>query len=165
MFILLAKYVGLFTDSDGLEACRILIVPLLETIDDLERWPFNSYKNLLEHAFVRRTIRKFGGSQEVMVGYSDSNKDGGFLTSNWIISKAQTQIHEAGQKHKVPFLFSMVEAARSVEVELQVDVPLLRSPWAQLMVACVSQNKVKWFHINMQTVALLKSKWKSWPQV
>ena len=101
---LLAKYVGLFTDSDGLEACRILIVPLLETIDDLERGPA-ILQELLEHAFVRRTIRKFGGSQEVMVGYSDSNKDGGFLTSNWIISKAQSQIHEAGQKHKVPISF------------------------------------------------------------
>ena len=101
---LLAKYVGLFTDSDGLEACRILVVPLLETIDDLEDGP-SILNELLEHAFVRRTIRKFGGAQEVMVGYSDSNKDGGFLTSNWIISKAQTQIHEAGQKQKVPISF------------------------------------------------------------
>lgn len=101
---LLAKYVGLFTDSDGLEACRILVVPLLETIDDLENGP-EVLDELLEHAFVRRTIRKAGGSQEVMVGYSDSNKDGGFLTSNWIISKAQTQIHAAGEKHKVPISF------------------------------------------------------------
>ncbi|MGH1536947.1 MAG: phosphoenolpyruvate carboxylase [Gammaproteobacteria bacterium] len=101
---LLAKYVGLFTDSDGLEACRILIVPLLETIDDLENGPV-VLEELLEHAFVRRTIRKFGGSQEVMVGYSDSNKDGGFLTSNWIISKAQSEIHAAGEKHKVPISF------------------------------------------------------------
>ena len=94
---LLAKYVGLFTDSDGLEACRILVVPLLETIEDLENGP-DVLGELLEHAFVRRTIKKFGGSQEVMVGYSDSNKDGGFLTSNWIISKAQSRIHEAGEK-------------------------------------------------------------------
>jgi phosphoenolpyruvate carboxylase len=101
---LLAKYVGLFTDSDGLEACRILVVPLLETIDDLENGP-EVLDELLEHAFVRRTIRKAGGSQEVMVGYSDSNKDGGFLTSNWIISKAQTEIHTAGEKHKVPISF------------------------------------------------------------
>jgi phosphoenolpyruvate carboxylase len=101
---LLAKYVGLFTDSDGLEACRIMIVPLLETIDDLENGP-GILEELLEHAFVRRTIKKFGGSQEVMVGYSDSNKDGGFLTSNWIISKAQSEIHAAGEKHKVPISF------------------------------------------------------------
>jgi phosphoenolpyruvate carboxylase len=101
---LLAKYVGLFTDSDGLEACRILIVPLLETIDDLENGPA-VLEDLLEHAFVRRTIRKFGGTQEIMVGYSDSNKDGGFLTSNWIISKAQSQIHAAGARQNVPISF------------------------------------------------------------
>lgn len=94
---LLAKYVGLFTDADGLEACRILIVPLLETIEDLENGP-DILQELLEHAFIRRTIQKFGGSQEVMVGYSDSNKDGGFFTSNWIISKSQSQIHDAGAK-------------------------------------------------------------------
>ncbi len=101
---LLAKYVGLFTDTDGLEACRILVVPLLETIEDLENGP-NVLDELLGHAFVRRTIRKFGGAQEVMVGYSDSNKDGGFLTSNWIISKAQSQIHDAGLKHNIPVSF------------------------------------------------------------
>ncbi|MFK7816438.1 MAG: phosphoenolpyruvate carboxylase [Gammaproteobacteria bacterium] len=101
---LLAKYVGLFTDSDGLEACRILIVPLLETIDDLENGS-SVLEDLLEHAFVRRTIRKFGGTQEIMVGYSDSNKDGGFLTSNWIVSKAQSEIHAAGARHQVPISF------------------------------------------------------------
>ncbi len=101
---LLAKYVGLFTDADGLEACRILVVPLLETIEDLENGP-NVLQELLEHAFIRRTIRLHGGSQEIMVGYSDSNKDGGFLTSNWIISKAQTQIHEAGKKLNTPVSF------------------------------------------------------------
>jgi phosphoenolpyruvate carboxylase len=101
---LLAKYVGLFTDADGLEACRILVVPLLETIEDLENGPA-ILQELVEHAFIRRTIRKHGGSQEVMVGYSDSNKDGGFLTSNWIISRAQTKIHEVGKKHKLPISF------------------------------------------------------------
>ncbi len=101
---LLAKYVGLFTDADGLEACRILVVPLLETIEDLENGP-NILQELLDHAFVRRTIRKHGGCQEIMVGYSDSNKDGGFLTSNWIISKAQSQIHEAGKKLNTPVSF------------------------------------------------------------
>lgn len=103
-FYLLAKYAGMFTDADGLEACRILIVPLLETIEDLENGPTILHE-LFEHAFIRRTIRKFGGSQEVMVGYSDSNKDGGFLTSNWIISKAQSQIHEVGIKNKIPISF------------------------------------------------------------
>ncbi len=101
---LLAKYAGLFTDVDGLEACRILVVPLLETIEALEQGP-SILNELLEYGFIRRTIRRNGESQEVMVGYSDSNKDGGFLTSNWIISKAQTRIKEVGDKHKIPASF------------------------------------------------------------
>lgn len=101
---LLAKYVGLFTDVDGLEACRILVVPLLETIEALEQGP-SILNELLEHGFIRRTIRRNGDSQEVMVGYSDSNKDGGFMTSNWIISQAQTLIKEAGDKHKIEASF------------------------------------------------------------
>lgn len=101
---LLAKYVGLFTDADGLDACRIMVVPLLETIKDLENGPTILHE-LLEYAFIRRTIRKHGGAQEVMVGYSDSNKEGGFFTSNWVISKAQTQLHETGKKHKLPISF------------------------------------------------------------
>ncbi len=101
---LLAKYVGLFTDADGLEACRILVVPLLESFEDLKNGPA-ILNELLAHGFIRRTIRKHGGSQEIMVGYSDSNKDGGFLTSNWVISQAQTLIREAGSKHKIPISF------------------------------------------------------------
>ena len=101
---LLAKYAGLFTDTAGLEACRILIVPLLESFEDLKNGPA-ILNELLEYGFVKRTIRKHGGAQEVMVGYSDSNKDGGFLTSNWMISKAQILIREAGSKHKVPISF------------------------------------------------------------
>ncbi len=101
---LLAKYAGLFTDADGVDACRILVVPLLETIQDLENGPA-ILKELLEHSFVRRTIRRCGGSQEVMVGYSDSNKDGGFLTSNWVISKAQKRIREAGKKQRINISF------------------------------------------------------------
>ena len=101
---LLAKYAGLFTDADGLDACRILVVPLLETIKDLENGPTILHE-LMEYAFIRRTIRKHGGSQEIMLGYSDSNKEGGFFTSNWIISKAQTQLHAAGKKHKLPISF------------------------------------------------------------
>jgi len=101
---LLAKYVGLFTDADGLEACRILVVPLLESFEDLKNGPA-ILNELLAHGFIRRTIRKHGGSQEIMVGYSDSNKDGGFLTSNWVISQAQTMIRETGSKHKIPISF------------------------------------------------------------
>ena len=101
---LLAKYAGLFTDKDHVESCRILVVPLLETIEDLRNGP-DILENLLDVPFVQRTINEFGGYQEMMVGYSDSNKDGGFVCASWEISKAQTKIYQAGQQHGVQISF------------------------------------------------------------
>ncbi|MEM8844139.1 MAG: phosphoenolpyruvate carboxylase [Pseudomonadota bacterium] len=101
---LLAKYAGLFTDNDNIESCRILVVPLLETIEDLQNGPA-ILENLLDIPFIQRTIKEFGGHQEMMVGYSDSNKDGGFVCASWEISKAQTKIYQAGQQHGVQISF------------------------------------------------------------
>ncbi len=101
---LLAKYAGLFTDDNHTDSCRILIVPLLETIDDLRNGP-EILEDLLDIPFIQRTIKEFGGHQEIMVGYSDSNKDGGCVCSTWEVSKAQTKIYQAGQKHGIQISF------------------------------------------------------------
>ncbi|HEX6965462.1 MAG TPA: phosphoenolpyruvate carboxylase [Gemmatimonadaceae bacterium] len=88
---LLAKEAGLFSDELGVESCTLPIVPLFETIDDLRRAP-GVMRTVLEVPLVKRSVRALGGVQEVMLGYSDSNKDGGFLTSNWELYKAQTKL-------------------------------------------------------------------------
>ena len=54
---------------------------------------------------VRRSVRAQGGVQEVMIGYSDSNKDGGFLTSNWELCKAQARLTRVGEELGVPIAF------------------------------------------------------------
>jgi phosphoenolpyruvate carboxylase len=65
------------------------IVPLFETIEDLERAPA-----VMRAAFALPAYRGFvasrGGTQEVMLGYSDSNKDGGYVTSNWALYRAES---------------------------------------------------------------------------
>ncbi|MEM7209183.1 MAG: phosphoenolpyruvate carboxylase [Pseudomonadota bacterium] len=101
---LLAKYAGLFADEAGTESCRIMVVPLFETIDDLQAAP-SIMKTLLATPTVRRTVRDLGGVQEVMIGYSDSNKDGGYLTSNWETNKAQIKLTEAGRTSGIPISF------------------------------------------------------------
>jgi len=88
---LLAKEGGLFHDAAGVESCTIPIVPLFETIDDLRRAPA-IMRELLGVPVVKRSVRALGGVQEVMIGYSDSNKDGGFLTSNWELYQAQKRL-------------------------------------------------------------------------
>jgi phosphoenolpyruvate carboxylase len=101
---LLAKLGGLFADTAGIESCTLPIVPLFETIEDLQRAPA-IMKELLNVPLVRRSVRSQGGTQEVMIGYSDSNKDGGFLTSNWELYKAQIKLTRLGKESGVPIAF------------------------------------------------------------
>ncbi|RAZ88304.1 phosphoenolpyruvate carboxylase [Mesorhizobium hawassense] len=96
---LLAQYCGLSTAPSG-GTIRLRIVPLFETIADLQAAPA-ILNGLLDVSLVRRTVRDFGARQEIMLGYSDSNKDGGFLASNWELAKAQKRLAAIGRKHKV----------------------------------------------------------------
>jgi phosphoenolpyruvate carboxylase len=101
---LLAKTANLFADTAGIESCTLPIVPLFETIEDLQRAPA-IMRELLSVPLVRRSVRAQSGVQEVMIGYSDSNKDGGFLTSNWELSKAQIKLTRLGKELGVPIAF------------------------------------------------------------
>ncbi|HEV2085917.1 MAG TPA: phosphoenolpyruvate carboxylase, partial [Gemmatimonadales bacterium] len=101
---LLAKTAGLYADAAGIESCTLPIVPLFETIEDLQRAPA-IMRELLSVPLVRRSVRAQSGVQEVMIGYSDSNKDGGFLTSNWELSKAQIKLTRLGKELGVPIAF------------------------------------------------------------
>ncbi len=84
----LLKEAGLL-DIDG--SCSISIVPLFETIADLQNGPA-IIKQLLELPEYRRIVAHQGAVQEIMLGYSDSNKDGGFVTSSWELYKAERNL-------------------------------------------------------------------------
>lgn len=100
--LLLAREAGLVIEEpDGL-VCRMPVVPLFETIDDLQRGPA-IVRAFLDHPLVRRSVRhqaREEGSdppvQQVMVGYSDSNKDGGILASLWHVYRAQEALVTVG---------------------------------------------------------------------
>jgi phosphoenolpyruvate carboxylase len=92
---LLAKEGGLFLDAAGTEICAMPIVPLFETIADLRAAPA-IMREALDVPLIRRSTHWQGGVQEVMIGYSDSNKDGGFVASNWELAKAQSQLTRVG---------------------------------------------------------------------
>lgn len=101
---LLAKYSGLFTGAKGEDYSKLPIVPLFETIDDLQRGP-EMMKELLSIPVIQRSIKAQTGTQEVMIGYSDSNKDGGYLTANWELTKAQANLTKTGEEAGVPISF------------------------------------------------------------
>jgi phosphoenolpyruvate carboxylase len=101
---LLAKEAGVFLDAAGTEICPLPIVPLFETIDDLRAAP-SIMRELLAVPLVRRSTNWQGGVQEVMIGYSDSNKDGGFFASNWELAKAQTKLAKVSDETGVKIAF------------------------------------------------------------
>ena len=101
---LFAKRAGLFADAAGTESCTLPIVPLFESIDDLRCAP-DIVRELLQIPLVRRSVRSQGGVFEVMIGYSDSNKDGGFLSSNWELAKAQLKLTRLGRECGIPVAF------------------------------------------------------------
>ena len=73
------------------------IVPLFETIDDLQRGS-SILEAALELPLYRRLVAARGDSQEVMLGYSDSNKDGGYLAANWALYRAELDLVESARK-------------------------------------------------------------------
>lgn len=101
---LLAKEAGLYADSAGMEGCTLPVVPLLETIPDLRRAPA-ILRELLAVPVVQRSLARQRKVQEVMVGYSDSNKDGGYFAANWELAKAQRQMVRVGQSFGISISF------------------------------------------------------------
>ncbi len=100
--MLLAKEVGLWKARGRRIEAPIDIVPLFETIGDLEQaLPF--MEELFTHHLYKRHLKARGQYQEIMLGYSDSNKDGGYLMANWALHKAQGALAAICRKHEVQF--------------------------------------------------------------
>jgi phosphoenolpyruvate carboxylase len=95
---LLLKEAGLLEPRAG--KLHLNIVPLFETIDDLARCGATMDRLLALPAY-QRFLDDRGRTQEVMLGYSDSNKDGGFLTSGWELYKAEIALVETFRRHDV----------------------------------------------------------------
>lgn len=87
----LLKEAGLYRPGDPPE-CALMIVPLFETIGDLER-AAPIMRGLFELPEMR-ALAEARGHQEIMIGYSDSNKDGGYLTSVWSLYRASEALSE-----------------------------------------------------------------------
>jgi len=97
--LLLAKEAGLYRHGPP-TISYVTIVPLFETIADLERAP-DVLETLLSNDVYRCQLEARGQQQEVMLGYSDSTKDGGYFTANWKLYVAQKQLAEVAAKHNI----------------------------------------------------------------
>lgn len=107
---ILAREAGL-TFYDKTLILKLPVVPLFETIDDLiaspgileEYFSYPEVQNSLE--YQQKLYKQPRKTQEVMIGYSDSNKDGGILASSWYLYKAQKEISEVGKKFGIDIKF------------------------------------------------------------
>ena len=90
--LILARWMGC---DEGLQ-----IVPLLETIEDLHAAP-TIFENLITLPIYGEHLATCRNAQVIMIGYSDSNKDGGYVMSNWSLYQGQENITEVAQKHNI----------------------------------------------------------------
>jgi len=103
--LVLAKEAGLFMpEQDGTVRCDIQPVPLFETIDDLHAAQ-SIMRRLFSLPLYRAGLEAHGRLQEIMLGYSDSNKDGGVLTANWELRQALIRLAELGREAGVRIKF------------------------------------------------------------
>ena len=94
---ILLKEGGLLDASGPEPYCPVAISPLFETIDDLHNGAA-ILDAMLELPLYRAVVDAQGGCQEVMLGYSDSNKDGGYLASSWAVYRAELALVEVARK-------------------------------------------------------------------
>jgi phosphoenolpyruvate carboxylase len=98
--MLLAREAGLVSLSGKKAVSRIDIVPLFETLEDLEHAP-NVMRSLFEDPVYSRQLEARGRRQEVMIGYSDSSKDAGMIASSWGLYRAQESLAELADESRV----------------------------------------------------------------
>lgn len=100
-----AKEVGLFRqNADNTVTCTLQGVPLFETIDDLHVAP-DVMRQVLQLPIYRQAVSAMNDLQEIMLGYSDSNKDGGAVTANWELRVALKEITAAADEFGVKLKF------------------------------------------------------------
>jgi len=100
--LILAKEVGLWSLNEGEVESNIDVVPLFETIEDLEVCN-ELIKEIYENEMYGKQIEARNGFQEIMLGYSDSNKDGGYWMANWALEKAQQKLGAVCREYDIDF--------------------------------------------------------------
>ncbi len=108
---LLARETGVAFQSEQGLVCRLPVTPLFETIEDLQQAP-KILDDFLSHPVTKRSLPYWQKSNsgdkpfvQVMIGYSDSNKEGGAFSSSWNLYRVQRELVELGNRHGVGIQF------------------------------------------------------------
>ncbi|MEX2601185.1 MAG: phosphoenolpyruvate carboxylase [Balneolaceae bacterium] len=100
--MILSKEAGLWNITGEKVESHIDLVPLFETIEDLDK-SADIMTRILDHDLYQKHLNAREQFQEIMLGYSDSNKDGGYLMANWALQKAQEELGVVLEKYNIDF--------------------------------------------------------------
>lgn len=100
--LVLAKEAGLWSEEDDKVESAVDVVPLFETIEDLEECG-RLMSKIYDSELYQKQLEARGQFQEIMLGYSDSNKDGGYWMANWALEKAQQSLGRVCREYDVDF--------------------------------------------------------------
>lgn len=100
--LLVCKETGLWQNRNGAIRSLVDVVPLFETIDDLKR-SASLMQELYQNPIYKLQLESRSNFQEIMLGYSDSNKDGGYWMANWALHKAQKELAQVNNEFGVKF--------------------------------------------------------------
>jgi phosphoenolpyruvate carboxylase len=100
--VLLAKETGLWRMNGKKVQSKIDVVPLFETIEDLDM-SAEQMEDILTNPIFKEQVAARNNFQEIMLGYSDSNKDGGYWMANWALQKAQLELGKVLRDKKIDF--------------------------------------------------------------
>ena len=126
----LARYGGFVTPAPGAErvvSVPLDIAPLFETVDDLQNAP-NTLRALLDDPVYRTHLRARGDCQWVMLGYSDSGKDGGTLASRWGLQRAQVELLDIAQQAGIRLAFFHGRGGSASRGGARITPALMSSP-------------------------------------
>jgi phosphoenolpyruvate carboxylase len=174
--------VYLFLREVGLLEEKIPVVPLLETVEDLENGS-GILQRFFTHPVTKRRRKFLGDWQEVMLGYSDSNKDGGILSSRWNIHRAEQALTQAaaaegvqlkffhgiggtisrggGKYHR--FLDSMPTGSMSGRIKLTVQGETIAQQFANLFNATYNLEMLLAGSLRQQLFAEQPDREANWP--
>ncbi|MFN3285197.1 MAG: phosphoenolpyruvate carboxylase [bacterium] len=164
----LAAQVGLYRREGAAVVSRLHVVPLFERIDELRRCG-DVLDQLLRLPPYRAHIRAWGDLQEVMLGYSDSNKDGGYLAANWALHRAQKVLPEVAHRHGCAvWLFhgrggaigrggGPTERAILAQPREAADGRLKLTEQGEVLAARYSNPRIARRHLEQLTSALLRA--------
>jgi phosphoenolpyruvate carboxylase len=134
----LARIAGCVED----DAVPLDVAPLFETVDDLQAAP-EVMRALFADPVYRAHLAARGDRQTVMLGYSDSAKDGGLLASRWALQRAQVDLLELAREAGVPSCSSTAAAVRSAAVAARPSARSSPRRAARWTGACASPNRAK----------------------